>query len=112
MTVRKDGSGRYGFGTGEWYKEVKKGTFNFTDVYDQAKQMLDNQITDAEEPYIAISFWKAKQSGAEEHPVQMDKELLRTLFTLAHRNAIPLPHPLLEDIYNNNIWATCPWIMY
>ena len=112
LTVRKDGSGRYGFGTGGWQKEVKKGTFDFADVYDQAKQMLDRPITDAEAPYIAISFWQAKQSAAEEHPVQMNEELLRALFTLSQRNTAPLQHPLPEDIYNDKIWTTCPWVMY
>ncbi|WPD24592.1 MAG: hypothetical protein SD837_08505 [Candidatus Electrothrix scaldis] len=112
LTVRKDGSGSYGFGTGMRYKEIKKGTFDFTDVYDKAQQMLDKPLTNAEAPYIAISFWQAKQSGAEEHTVQANEELLHTLFTLAHYNTEPLSNPLLKDVYNDKIWTTCPWVIY
>lgn len=91
LTVRSDGSGRYGFGTGMMFKEVRKGTFDFSSLYDQAKRMLAKPLRKAEEPYIALSFWKTGQTAAVEYPVRMDEELLRRIFSLARQNALPWP---------------------
>ncbi len=103
LTVRKDGSGSVSYGTGiQMQREIKKGTFDFSNIYRQARQMLNRPITKAEDPYIAVSFWKEGQSSAVEHEVQVDSAVVDRLFSLAWQKAEPSIYGLTEPPNKTN----------
>ena len=88
IRINSDGGGSYGFGTIPARIEVTKGTFVFTDVIRDIKEASSRTPKNAEEPYIAVTYWGKGESSAEEHLIAIDQALFDRLFKLARANAV------------------------
>lgn len=111
LSINDDGSGAYGFGTGMVRVEVVKNTFNFEQVYADIDKVFLKKPANAEEPYMAVSYYRKGNSSAVEHRLAIDRHLLSKLFLLARAN----PHPAVNDfdIRSHNqlekFWRSSPW---
>lgn len=111
LSINDDGSGSYGFGTGMASVEVVKNTFSFEQVYAAIEIVFVKKPENAEEPYMAVSYYRENTSSAVEHRLAQDRHLLTSLFLLARENTQP---PANEyDTHSHNLverlWENSPW---
>ena len=111
LSINDDGSGSYGFGTGMARVEVVKNTFSFEQVYAAIEKVFFKKPDNAEEPYMAVSYYREGTSSAIEYRMVQDRHLLTKLFLLARANAHPPANDF--DIRSHNqvesFWRNSPW---
>jgi hypothetical protein len=111
LSINDDGSGSYGFGTGMARVEVLKNTFSFEQVYAAIEKVFFKKPENAEEPYMAVSYYREGAGSAVEHRLSQDRDLLTKLFLLARANAHPPANDF--DICSHNqvesFWRNSPW---
>ncbi|KPJ83172.1 MAG: hypothetical protein AMS18_17765 [Gemmatimonas sp. SG8_17] len=111
LSINKDGSGSYGFGTGLARVEVTKSTFGFEQVYAEIEKAFVSKQQNAEEPYMAVSCWRPNAGSSVEHRLAQDRRLLARLFLAARANA-RVPQNELEARAHDQVeslWQTSPW---
>jgi len=117
LSINDDGSGSYGFGTGMARVDVVKNTFGFEQVYVAIEKVFVKKLQNAEEPYMAVSYYREGASSAVEHRLAQDRHLLTTLFQLARANARPpanefdaRSHDQVESFWRNSPWRESPHV--
>jgi hypothetical protein len=117
LSINDDGSGSYGFGTGMARVEVVKNTFSFKQVYAAIEKVFAKKPENAEEPYMAVSYYREGTSSAVEHRLAQDRRLLTRLFLLARANVHPpanefdtRSHNQVESFWRNNPWKESPHV--
>ena len=117
LSINDDGSGSYGFGTGMAKVDVVKNTFSFEQVYAAIEKVFVKKPKNAEEPYMAVSYYREGISSAVEHRLAQDRNLLTKLFQLARANAHPpanefdtRSHNQVESFWRNSPWGESPHV--
>ena len=111
LSISDDGSGSYGFGTGMARVEVVQNTFSFEQVYAAIEKVFVKKPEKAEEPYMAVSYYRGSTSSAVEHRLAQDRHLLTKLFLLARANVHP-PANEFDTRSHNQVelfWRNSPW---
>ena len=111
LSINDDGSGSYGFGTGMAIVEVVKNTFSFEQVYVAIEKVFVKKLQISEEPYMAVSYYRADTSSAVEHRLVQDRHLLTKLFLVARANTHPPVNEFDIRSYNQveSFWKNSPW---
>jgi len=117
LSINHDGSGSYGFGTGLARVEVVKNTFSFEQMYYAFEKVFVNKPDNAENPYMAVSYYREGASSAVEHRLAQDRQLLAKLFLFARENTHPpvnefdtRSHNQVESFWKNSPWKESPHV--
>ncbi len=86
LNVRADGSGAYGFGTLLDRIEVKERTFDFKQIYNEAKNAVVEHRINTEAPYVAVSCL-ATGKGSNREFYLLDEAPIFDLFRKARMNS-------------------------
>jgi len=73
ISVNKDGSGSYGFGTGLARVKLKKDTFSFERVFTDIEKVFVEKPVNGEETYMAVSYWRENISSATGYYMALDR---------------------------------------
>ena len=110
IRIDQDGGGSYGFGALPARIRIAKGTFAFSDVIDDIERAFPRKPKNAEEPYMAISYWQEAATSAVEHYIAVDDALLERYFNLARANSVA-PENDIEKAWHDQIeefWTKQP----
>ncbi len=86
LTVYKDGSGLYGYGTACNGDKIKNGVFNFKQVYQRIQRVFHKKPKNAESAYISVSCFKANTGSAYAYRLAVDA-WLNDMFSVAQSHA-------------------------
>lgn len=89
LVVNTDGSGAYGFGALPERIQVKKGAFDFRQIYTETRTASVEKRNNAEVPFITVSFYVTSSSSAREYYLSQGGQLLARLFPVARDNVVP-----------------------
>jgi len=108
VSIAKDGSGTYGFGGGMMnHVEIKKGTFQYSNILDSIEQIFYSKPKHDEPPYMGISFHKKGVGETREYPFAVDTKLVEKLFKLARNNVVL---PISETEINKDGIVKSYWL--
>jgi hypothetical protein len=101
FNVKADGSGAYGFGALIDRVEVKERTFEFKQIYNNAKNAVVEQRINAEAPYVAVScFAMGKDANREFY--FLNEAPIFDLFRKARKNSAK-PKNEMEERWHKKI---------
>jgi hypothetical protein len=85
LDIKPDGSGEYGFGSSFFhFAYFASGTFNFDEIFDKLSAITTFENGNIREYYV-VALQK-KDSTSTVGVYTKDKDLIRKLFELAHKN--------------------------
>lgn len=110
LRINKDGSGSYGYGVMIDRAEVKQEAFNFGRIYEEARKASVEVRTNAEGPYVAVSYYVAGQSSAREYYVTRGTEWAKNQFLIAREHTIPASNEIEKRWQEkiNDFWKKNP----
>ena len=110
LDIKPDGSGKYGFGSSFFhFAYFATGTFNFDEIFNElsATTFKDGNISE----YCSVAFPK-KGDTRTMGVYTKDKDLIRNLFELAHKNDLTqvdtVRVKVLPDDHLNKLWSEKP----
>lgn len=88
---------------------VKKGAFDFTQIYTEMRKASSENRKNAEESYIAVSYYKSDSSSAREYYLLQSRKFLAELLFSARNKRVPpsnefekRSHDRIEAFWKNN----------
>lgn len=85
LTIEPDGSGRYGFGALPAWVRVRERSFDFRQIYQATKQAIAGQRMNAEESYVAVTYFGAGDRSGREYYL-LDQAQVPVWFRTAREN--------------------------
>lgn len=111
VMINRDGSGSYGFGVQPDRVRVKKGAFDFRQIYRETRKACVETRKNAEGPYIAVSYYIAGSSSAREYYLPKSRQWLADVFFAARENALPASNEMEERSHDRieDFWIRSPF---